>query len=136
MQEMIELLRSGPPEQDMSEEATRRFEEFLEGGREAILLEHDYEAVAARDPRLRRRYARHRAELRSALAEALAARAHRLGAPPFDIPAEEVAIAFLALIGGLARERLFDSERVPGRLLGDMTGLIYLGLVTRAERDK
>jgi AcrR family transcriptional regulator len=63
-------------------------------------------------------------------------RARRLGAPPLDTPADEVAVAFLALIGGLARERLFDSEGVPGRILGDMTGLIYLGLLARAEREE
>ena len=133
VKELIELLRSAPPDENISAVATRRFAEFLEGGRDAILLEHEYESLAARDPRLRRRYARQRKALRQALADALSARAQQLGAPPLDTPAEEVATAFLALIRGLARERLLDPSGVPGHILGNVTGLIYIGLLARAQ---
>jgi AcrR family transcriptional regulator len=133
VKELIELLRSAPPEENMSEVATRRFAEFLESGRDAILLEHEYEGLAARDPKLRRRYARQRRQLRTALADALTARARQLGAPAFDTPAEDVATAYLALIRGLARERLVDPSGVPGHILGDMAGLIYIGLLARAQ---
>jgi AcrR family transcriptional regulator len=133
IKELIALLRSAPPEENMSAVATRRFAEFLESGRDAILLEHEYEGLAARDPRLRRRYSRQRKELRLALADALAARAHQLGAPALDTPAEEIATAFLALIRGLARERLVDPTGVPSHILGNVTGLIYIGLLARAQ---
>ena len=133
VKELIELIRSAGPEENISDLATRRFAEFLEGGRDAILLEHEYESLAARDPRLRRRYARQRKALRLALADALAARARQLGAPPLDTPAEEVATAYLALIRGLARERLLDPSGVPGHILGNVTGLIYIGLLARAQ---
>jgi AcrR family transcriptional regulator len=133
VKELIEMLRSAPVDENMSLVANRRFAEFLERGREAILLEHEYEGLAARDPRLRRRYARQRRQLRDALAEALAARARQLGAPPLDTPAEEIATAYLALIRGLARERLFDPSGVPGHILGNVGGLIYIGLLARAQ---
>jgi AcrR family transcriptional regulator len=133
VKELIELIRSAPPDENISTVATQRFAEFLEGGRDAILLEHEYESLAARDPRLRRRYARQRKALRLALAEALAARARQLGAPPLDTPAEEVATAYLALIRGLARERLLDPSGVPGHILGNVAGLIYIGLLARAQ---
>jgi TetR/AcrR family transcriptional regulator, acrAB operon repressor len=133
VKELIELIRSAGPDENVSAVATRRFAEFLEGGRDAILLEHEYESLAARDPRLRRRYARQRKALRLALADALAARAQQLGAPPLDTPAEEIATAFLALIRGLARERLLDPSGVPGHILGNVTGLIYIGLLARAQ---
>jgi AcrR family transcriptional regulator len=133
IKELIELIRAAPPDENVSAVATRRFAEFLEGGRDAILLEHEYEGLAARDPRLRRRYARQRKQLRLALADALAARARQLGAPPLDTPAEEVATAYLALIRGLARERLVDPTGVPGHILGNVTGLIYIGLLARAQ---
>ncbi|MEA2438884.1 MAG: hypothetical protein QOH76_308 [Thermoleophilaceae bacterium] len=133
VKELIELIRSAGPEENISSVATSRFAEFLEGGRDVILLEHEYEGLAARDPRLRRRYARQRKALRLALADALAARARQLGAPPLDTPAEEVATAFLALIRGLARERLVDPSGVPGHILGNVTGLIYIGLLARAQ---
>jgi AcrR family transcriptional regulator len=133
VKELIELIRAAPPDENVSQVATRRFAEYLDSGRDAILLEHEYEALAARDPRLRRRYARQRKQLRLALADALAARARQLGAPPLDTPAEEVATAFLALIRGLARERLVDPSGVPSHILGNVTGLIYIGMLARAQ---
>jgi TetR/AcrR family transcriptional regulator, transcriptional repressor for nem operon len=133
VKELIELIRAAPRDQNMSQVATRRFADYLDGGRDAILLEHEYEALAARDPRLRRRYARQRKQLRLALADALAARARQLGAPPLDTPAEEVATAFLALIRGLARERLVDPSGVPSHIFGNVAGLIYIGLLARAQ---
>jgi AcrR family transcriptional regulator len=133
IKELIELLRSAPRDENISLFANRRFGEFLERGRGAILLEHEYEGLAARDPRLRRRYARQRRRLRAALAEALAARARHLGAPPLDTPAEEIATAYLALIRGLARERLLDPGGVPSHILGNVGGLIYIGLLARAQ---
>src|SRR3954469_22207315 len=63
VKELIELIRLAPPDENVSAAPPRRFAEFLEGGRDAILLEHEYEGLAARDPRLRRRYARQRKEL-------------------------------------------------------------------------
>src|SRR3954447_15228551 len=133
VKELIEMLRSAPAGENMSLAANRSFAEFLERGRDAILLEHEYEGLAARDPRLRRRYARQRRQRRGARAEALAARARQLGAPPLDTPAEEIATAYLALIRGLARERLFDPAGVPGHILGNVGGLIYIGLLARAH---
>ena len=133
VKELIDLLRSAPPEENISLVATSRFAEFFERHRDAILLEHEYEGLAARDPRLRRRYARQRKQLRLALAGALAARAGRLGAPQLDTPAEEIATAYLALIRGLARERLLDPSGVPSHILGNVTGLIYIGLLARAQ---
>jgi AcrR family transcriptional regulator len=133
VKELIEMLRSAPADENMSLVANERFGEFFERGRDAILLEHEYEGLAARDPRLRRRYARQRRQLRAALAEALAARARQLGAPALDTPAEEIATAYLALIRGLARERLMDPSGVPSHILGNVAGLIYIGLLARAQ---
>ena len=68
IKELIEMLRSAPADENMSLVANRRFAEFVERGRDSILLEHEYEGLAARDPRLRRRYARQRRQLRAARA--------------------------------------------------------------------
>src|SRR5205085_12052342 len=94
---------------------------------------HEYEGMAARDPKLRRRYARHRRKLRLALAEALRARARQLGAPALDTPAEEIATAYLAMARGLARERLIDPNGVPSHIFGNVGSLIYIGLLARAK---
>jgi AcrR family transcriptional regulator len=131
--EMIALLQSAPPEQDMAPEASRRFGEVLAEQRQLLLLEHEYWSAAVRDPSLRPRYVKRQAELRSALAAALEARARHLGAPPFDTPVEGVATAFVGLARGLAQEKLIEPGAVPDRLLGEIMALVYLGLVTRAS---
>jgi AcrR family transcriptional regulator len=131
--ELIEVLRSSSPDENVGRMATARFAEFFESSRDAILLEHEYEGMAARDPKLRRRYARHRRKLRLALAEALRARARQLGAPALDTPAEEIATAYLALARGLARERLIDPNGVPSHIFGNVGSLIYIGLLARAK---
>jgi AcrR family transcriptional regulator len=136
IQTLIELLHSAPADQDMAPEASQRFLEVLERERETILLDHEYWSLATRDPELRARYAKRQAELRSALANALEARAKRLGAPRFSTPAEEVATAYLALANGLALEKLIDREAVPDHLLGEMYALIYAGLVARAQQGQ
>ena len=136
LRQMIELLRTAPPEQDMAVEASRSFVEVLDSRRELMLLENEYRSLAIRDPKLRERYARSRAELREALAGALEARVSHLGAPPLDIAAEQIATAFLALLHGLTLERLLDPEAVPDDLLGETVALVYAGLLVRAGGGK
>jgi AcrR family transcriptional regulator len=127
--EMIELLESAPPEQDMGPEASRRFVELLRNEHDLLLLEHEYWSRAVRDPVLRRRYARRRARLRSALAKALAVRFEHLGAPPTDAAQGEVmATVVMSLAAGLARERLIDPRAVADDTLGDALVLLYKGL--------
>src|SRR5882757_10083916 len=55
--EMIDLLRSAPPDQDMAPEASRRFAELLAGQRSWLLLDNEHWLQAMRDPELRVRYA-------------------------------------------------------------------------------
>jgi AcrR family transcriptional regulator len=132
VREMIELLRSAPPEQDMSVEANQRFVELLDRQRELLLLDQEYWSLAVRQPALRTRYAARQAELRQALGEALQARVSHLGAPIENVPAQELATAFLALANGLGMERLIDPDAVPDDLLGRVIVLVYSGLVARA----
>jgi AcrR family transcriptional regulator len=133
--ELIELLKTAPAERDMAPEASRRFLELLERGRETVLLEHEYQLLAIREPRLRARYLKRQAALREALAAGLDARAQQLEAPPFSTPTSDVATAYLALANSLAVERLIDPDMVSDNLLGDIVALVYQGLVARAERD-
>src|SRR5689334_11901153 len=91
MRERFALLASAPPEQDMSEEATRAFAQQLDREREALLLEREYWSLAIRDPELRARYAERQTELRRDLTVALEARAEHLGTPDVSTSAEDVA---------------------------------------------
>jgi AcrR family transcriptional regulator len=133
MREMIELLQSAPPEQDMAPEASKRFVEVLRGQRATLLLDHEYWSQAVRDPALRARYAKRQAQLRSALGRALATRLEHLGAPPLQPWAEEMATAIMGLAAGLAQEKLIDPDAVPDHLLGETIALIYRGFVAREQ---
>ena len=129
--EMIELLESAPPEQNMGPEASRRFTELLRTQGELVLLEHEYWSQALRDPALRRRYVRRQRALRTALGKALITRVGQLGGPSLD-PAQGKAMAtvMMSLAAGLARERLIDRAAVPDGLLGDALVLLYKGTVS------
>jgi AcrR family transcriptional regulator len=131
--EMIELLRSAPAELDMAPEMNRRFAALLAGQRDWLLLDNEYWSQAARDPDLRRSYAKRRRELRAALGTALATRAGTLGAPQIGVDPERVATAIMALSIGLAQQALVDPRAVPADLLGETIVLIYRGLLARSE---
>ncbi|HEU0024461.1 MAG TPA: helix-turn-helix domain-containing protein [Thermoleophilaceae bacterium] len=133
IREVAELLESSSAGEDMSEAANRRFLEVFAHERDTILLDHEYWALAARDPELRRRYAERQRRLREALGAALDARARRLGAPEFSLPSTAVAGAFLALMSGLARAGLIDPDATPPQLFGEMVATVYAGMVARAE---
>ena len=133
--ELIARLRSAAADEDMAPEASRLFLELVAPGREAVLLDHEYRALAMRDRRVRRRYLKRQAALRDALAAGLDTRARTLGAPPFSVPTADIATAYLNLGSALAVERLIDAGAVPEGLLGDTVALVYQGLVARATRN-
>jgi AcrR family transcriptional regulator len=130
--EAIEVLASGPPEQDMSVEASRLFSELLRKESEALLLDQEYWSQAVRDPKLRARYARRQRRIRTALGRALSARLEHLGAPPSPDP-EAFATAVMGLMRGLAQERLVEPAAAPDELLGDTLALLYAGHVARTH---
>jgi AcrR family transcriptional regulator len=131
--EMVALLASGPPERDMSVEASREFARRLSTQRDAVLLEREYWSLAIRDPELRARYAERQTELRGALAAALKARARHLGTPDLTMPAEDVARIVMSIIGGLAVDELIEPGSVRPEALGEALALVYAGLVARAQ---
>ena len=133
MRERVALLESAPPERDMSVEASREFARELSKERDAVLLEREYWSLALRDPELRARYAERQAELRSALARALEARARHLGTPDLPMRAEDVARIVMSISGGLTVDELIEPGSVSPELVGETFALIYAGLVARAQ---
>jgi len=127
----LELLATGPPEQDMSVEASRQFTEMLLKQREVLLLDQEFRSLALRDRRLRRRYVERQRRRRSVMADALRARLEHLGAPPSENP-ERMAGTILALIGGLYEEKLIDPDGLPDDSLGEILALSFAGHVARA----
>jgi AcrR family transcriptional regulator len=70
--------------------------------------------------------------MRDALGEALHARASHLGAPEFDVSADRIATAYIALAHGIGIWRLIDPEVVDDELFGEICTLVYQGLLARA----
>lgn len=126
----LQVLAAGPPEHDMSIEASRRFAEVQRTQRDLLLLEQEYRSLAVRNRRLRKRYAERQRTLRAAFGAALVARLDHLGAPPADDP-EQMAAAVLALMSGLTQEMLIDADSLSDGLLGEMLALMYAGHVAK-----
>src|SRR3954471_23906747 len=80
----IDLLASAPPTRDMGTEASESFGRVLSGQRGLLLINQEYWSQAVRDPKLRTRYAKRQARLRSVLAKAIQTRMERLRAPPLE----------------------------------------------------
>jgi AcrR family transcriptional regulator len=135
LRQAAQLIATSGPERDMSVEASRTLAEFLRADRTAVVLDDEFWRRALRDRPTRERYSRRQRDLRRAFTEALEARAEHLGAPAFDTPTEHVAIAYLALLSGIARSRLVDPRGIPDGLYGEMVALIFQGLIYRAERS-
>jgi AcrR family transcriptional regulator len=133
LREMLALLGSAPPEQDMSVEASREFARRLAAERDTVLVEREQWSLAIRDPEIARRYVARQREIRRALARALEARARHLGTPVLPLPAEDVARIVLSVIAGLAHDELIEPGSVRPELLGETLALIYAGLVARAS---
>jgi AcrR family transcriptional regulator len=132
LHELIERLKTASAAEDVSPEASRLFAQLMEPGRETILLDHEYRALAMRDRKVRSRYTERQRALRDALAAGLDARARQLGAPAFSVPSVDIATAYLNLGSALAVEKLIDAAAVPESLLGETVALVYQGLVARA----
>jgi AcrR family transcriptional regulator len=134
LRQAAELIATSGPDRDMSAEASRILVEFLRADRTALVLDDEFWRRALRDRATRERYVRRQRDLRRAFTEALRARAEHLGAPAFDTPPEHVAIAYLALLSGIARSRLIDPAGIPDGLYGEIVALVFQGLLYRAQR--
>jgi AcrR family transcriptional regulator len=132
IREAIAQLESAPAEQDMSVEASQFFGDLLRRQRDLLLLEQEYWSQAVRDPKLRARYAKRQAELRTALGRAMAVRLEHLGAPPFEGPPENMATAVLSLTSGLLQAKLIDPAAVPDELIGNTFAMLLAGHVARS----
>jgi AcrR family transcriptional regulator len=119
---MYDAARGAPP----GEVGTRvggEFSEYLKRRRRWLILLIDFWAQAAREPKLRPKFAHRHARLRAAIAEVLGERAARLGIS-LALPAEELATVLIALTNGFAVERLADPDDVPEDLYGRALDLL------------
>ncbi len=128
---LMDVTRTAPAETRTAPIVSRGLADLFGAQRDLLVLLQEYWAAAVRDAGIRRRYKRRQRELVGTLADALRARHDETGVP-LTIPAERLAIAFVALAQGLAFEAAVDPDAVDGSLYGDILSLVYDGIAARS----
>jgi AcrR family transcriptional regulator len=113
---MYETARKAP-QRGVGARVGREFADYLQQQRRWLILLIEFWAQAARDPKLRPRFAERHGKIRAAIAEALGERAAKLGIP-LALPADQLATLLIALTNGMAVEQLADPGSVPRDLYG------------------
>jgi AcrR family transcriptional regulator len=111
------------PQRRLGAAVGEEFAAYVRQRRRWLTLLIDFWAQAARDPKLRPKFAERHGKLRSAIAEVLAERADRLGLS-LALPAEQLATVVIALTNGMAVEQLADPHGVPKDLYGRALDLL------------
>ena len=127
---LIDVTRTSPADSPTAATVSRGLADLFGAQRTMLVLLQEYWAAAVRDPRVRRRYRRRQRQLVDSLADALRARHEETGVP-LTVPAQRLAIAFVALAQGLAFEAAVDIETIDGSLYGEILSLVYDGLAAR-----
>jgi AcrR family transcriptional regulator len=96
---------------------------YVRQQRRWLTLLIEFWAQAARDPKLRPKFAERHSKLRSAITGVLTERADRLGLS-LALPADQLATVVIALTNGIAVERLADPHAVPKDLYGQALDLL------------
>ena len=112
-----------------AEVAGRSMIRALAAHQDLHVLFSEFRVHADRSPDTRRRFAQRRSEIRTTLAETVAAYADRAGVE-LTMPPDHLATVLLALTNGLALERLGQPEAVPDELFGEVIATLF-----RARRD-
>lgn len=132
VREVMHITETAPPEIETAPLVSRGVAEIVRNQSDMLLLAIEHWALAVREDSIRADYVRRQRALSDAIARVLTAR-HATLEVPLAYPAERLGTAIIALAVGLAMEALAEPDAVPDELLGDILGLIYDGLVYRAE---
>jgi AcrR family transcriptional regulator len=119
---MYEAARTAPQRQ-VGAAVGREFAAYVRQRRRWLTLLIEFWAQAARDPKLRPKFAVRHGKLRSAIAEVLAERADKLGLQ-LALSPDQFATVLIALTNGMAVEHLADPRGVPKDLYGHALDLL------------
>ena len=113
--------------QDTTRDAGAGLVELIFSQADWHLLFIEFWARAVRDPSLRKEFARQRRAARELIARFLEQQAAQLGIE-LPAPADQLAVAVLALSNGIAIEQLADPDTVDPSVFGTTLGLLLDGL--------
>jgi AcrR family transcriptional regulator len=137
IRERVELVTRAARDQasvrDITRDAAGGLAELISSQAEWHLLFIEFWARAVRDPELRDEFARERRSARAAVASLLQEQAARSNVE-LPAPAEQLAVAVLALANGMAIEHLADPETVDPSTFGVILGLLLDRATTSGAR--
>ena len=113
--------------QDTTRDAAAGLAELIVSQADWQLLFIEFWARAVRDPSLRKEFARQRRAARELIARFIEQQAARLGIN-LPAPADQLAVAALALSNGIAIEQLADPDTVDPSVFGTSLGVLLNGL--------
>jgi AcrR family transcriptional regulator len=119
---MYEAARTAP-QRRIGAAVGREFAAYVRQRRRWLTLLIEFWAEAARDPKLRPKFAERHGKLRSAIAEVLAERTDKLGVQ-LALSPDQLATVLIALTNGMAVEHLADPQGVPKDLYGHALDLL------------
>jgi AcrR family transcriptional regulator len=119
---MYEAARTAPRRR-LGAAVGEEFAAYVKQQRRWLTLLIEFWAQAARDPKLRPKFAERHGKLRSSIAEVLTERAARLG-QSLTLPADQLATVLIALTNGMAIEQLADPNGVPKDLYAQALDLV------------
>jgi AcrR family transcriptional regulator len=107
----------------------------LNSNREFHQLFTEFALHASREPKFAGAFKQRETSVRRAIAKVIEERALAAGAE-LPVSPEELALGIIALANGLALEHAVEPRNVPQKLLGQLVGLIILGIGTSAESQR
>jgi AcrR family transcriptional regulator len=107
----------------------------LVANREFHQLFFEFALHASRERKFAGAFKERETSIRRAIAKVMDERAVASGAE-LPIPAEELALGIIALANGLALEHAVEASNVPDELLGQLVGLLILGIAASAESQR
>jgi AcrR family transcriptional regulator len=129
-----EAFAAGGTLQEKGRAAAGRWMQILRERPDYFPLFIEFWAYAVREPRLRTRFAKHLAILRTANGRLVSQAAEHQGLSLNAEMAERLGLVITALGNGLALEKLVDPDAVPDGLYGDMLVLIFQALSALARQ--
>jgi AcrR family transcriptional regulator len=107
----------------------------LVANREFHQLFTEFALHASREPKFARAFKKRETSIRRAIAKVMDERAVGFGVE-LPIPGEQLALGIIALANGLALEHAVEASNVPDELLGQLVGLLILGIGASAESQR
>lgn len=134
VERLMEFVRAAPHQIETTGEVSAGIFGMLAIERDLMMLIHEYWAAAARDDAMRDRYRERMLSLREIIATTLA-RGHEIEGVPPTMPVEDIAMACIALVEGLALQRMIVPDLVHDGLFGEIGTLMWDGFLYRAQQS-